>query len=87
MARLIKAGSRKVTPKTLSKIREKPGMSNAGKYKNVAAGNFAGPNGTFPIDTKARARNALTRLHFAAPSARAGIKSKIYKKYPDLKDV
>ena len=28
----------------ISKIRQKPGESNAGKYKGVKASNFAGPD-------------------------------------------
>lgn len=65
----------------LSKIREKPGESNAFSYKGVK--DFAGPDKTFPINSLARARNALARAHFAKnPSA---IKAKVYKKYPGLK--
>lgn len=68
----------------ISKIREKPGESNAGKYPNVKKTNFAGPDGTFPINNMARARNALARSHNAAnPSA---IKEKVYAKYPALKE-
>lgn len=74
-------GSKKVTPKTAAKIRKKPGMSNAGKYKNVKA--FAGPNGTFPIDTIERARNALARSHFADNPAQ--IRAAVYKKYQSLR--
>lgn len=68
----------------LSKIRQKPGESNAFKYKNVKKGDFAGPNETFPINSLARARNALARAHYAEnPSA---IKRKVYAKYPELKE-
>jgi hypothetical protein len=66
----------------ISKIREKPGESNAGKYKGVASQNFAGPDKTFPINSMARGRNALARAHFAKnPEA---IKEKVYHKYPGL---
>ena len=66
-----------------SELRKKPGMSNVGKYKNIAKSNFAGPDGTFPINTLARARNALSRAHFASnPSA---IRKKVEAKYPQLK--
>lgn len=68
----------------ISKLREKPGMSNAGKYTHVKKGNFAGPNGTFPINNVARARNALARAHFAKNPE--GIKEKVYQKYPALKE-
>ena len=80
---MVKIGDRKVTTKTAEKIRKKPGMSNAGKYKNVKVSNFAGPNGTFPINTLARARNALARAHLSENPAE--IKKAVYKKYPKLK--
>ncbi len=61
----------------------KPGMSNAGKYKNVPAGDFAGPHGTYPINTEKRGKSAIKLAHNAAnPEA---IKAKVYKKYPNLK--
>lgn len=70
------------------KMREKKGSSNAGKYKTVSPKDFAGAAGgaskfSFPINTLARARNALARAHYAANPA--GIRSKVYKKYPELK--
>lgn len=70
------------------KMREKKGSSSAGKYKTVKPKDFAGAAGgaskySFPINTMARARNALARAHFA--SNPAGIKAKVYKKYPELK--
>jgi hypothetical protein len=68
----------------ISKTREKPGESNAGKYKHVKPSNFAGPDKTFPINTTARARNALARAHFAKDPGR--IKEKVYSKYPALKE-
>jgi len=67
--------------KNISEIRKKPGESNAGKYKTK--GPYAGPDKSFPINTVARARNALSRAHFAKnPSA---IAAKVYKSYPSLK--
>lgn len=66
----------------LSEIRKKPGESNAGKYPNVKASNFAGPDKTYPINTLARAKPALSYAHNASnPSA---IKEKVYNKYPAL---
>lgn len=70
------------------KMREKKGSSNAGKYKNVSPKEFAGAAGgaskySFPINTLARARNALARAHFAPDPE--GIKAKVYTKYPELK--
>jgi len=70
------------------KMREKKGSSNAGKYKDVSPKEFAGAAGgaskfSFPIDTLARARNALVRAHFAADPE--GIRRKVYRMYPELK--
>lgn len=65
----------------LSKIRSKPGQSNAFKYKGVKS--FAGPDNTFPINSIARGRNALARAHFAKNPE--SIKKKVYAKYPGLK--
>ena len=69
-------------------MREKKGSSSAGKYKTVAPNKFVGKAGgaakySFPIDTIARARNALARAHFAPNPS--GIKNAVYKKYPELK--
>jgi len=70
--------------KTISEIREEPGKSNAGKYKDVAPGDFCGPDGTFPVNSRKRAKSALKLAHNAAnPEA---IKACVYKKYPELKD-
>ena len=70
------------------KMRSKKGSSSAGKYKNVSPKEFAGKSGgaskfSFPINTLARARNALARAHFA-PNPE-GIRKAVYKKYPQLK--
>lgn len=70
------------------KMRSKKGSSSAGKYKNVKPKDFAGASGgaskfSFPIPDLAHARNALARAHFA-PNPE-GIKSKVYKMYPELK--
>ena len=72
------------------KRKKKTGMgnSNAGDYPNVKASNFAGPaggaaEGTFPINTIARARSAL-RLADRAPRP-SGIREFVYAKYPSLR--
>lgn len=73
----------KSVPKgTESKIRKKPGMGSAGKYKDLPKSEFAGPSGTFPIDTVKRARNALARAHFS-PHPEA-IRKKVHAKYPNI---
>jgi len=68
---------------TLEEIRKRKGESNAGKYKHVAEKNFAGPDGTFPINTMARARSALSRAHNAKDPAQ--IRQAVYEKYPSLR--
>lgn len=78
----------KVKRGTEEKMREKPGSSSSGKYKNVSPKSFAGAAGgaskfSFPIDTLARARNALARAHYA-PNPE-GIRRKVWAKYPELK--
>ena len=75
--------------KPRKKNKKKPsGSSNAGDYPNVKASNFAGPaggaaDGTFPINTIARARSAL-RLADRAPRP-SGIREFVYAKYPSLR--
>jgi hypothetical protein len=68
-------------------MQKKAGGSNVGKYKNVSKKDFAGPSGdspagSFPINTKARAKSALKLAH-NAPNP-AGIKRAVYKRYPSL---
>ena len=70
--------------KTLSEIREKPGMSNAGKYPNVAKSDFCGPKGTFPVNSLKRAKSALKLAHNAENPE--SIKASVYRKYPQLKE-
>lgn len=69
-------------------MRSKSGSSSAGKYKTVKPKDFAGKKGgaskfSFPINTLARARNALARAHFAPDPE--GIRAAVYAKYPQLK--
>lgn len=69
-------------------MRAKKGSGSAGKYKTVAPKEFAGKSGgankySFPINSLARARNALARAHFAPNPS--GIKEAVYRKYPVLK--
>jgi hypothetical protein len=78
----------KVSQGAEKKMRAKKGSSNAGKYKTVSPGKFAGSAGgaskfSFPINSISRARNALARAHFAPDPA--GIRAKVYSKYPQLK--
>lgn len=83
---LIEKGVR-VSKKKKNEMKKKPGGSNIGAYKKVAKSDFAGPAGgapagTYPINTKKRAKAALAYAH-NAPNP-AGIKAKVYKKYPSL---
>tara|TARA_R110000764_G_scaffold145778_1_gene233548 strand:+ start:219 stop:464 length:246 start_codon:yes stop_codon:yes gene_type:complete len=68
--------------KTITETREEPGKSNAGKYSGVKS--FAGPDGTYPINTLERAKSALKLAH-NSPNPEA-IRKKVFAKYPELKD-
>tara|TARA_R110000851_G_scaffold103480_2_gene220551 strand:- start:221 stop:466 length:246 start_codon:yes stop_codon:yes gene_type:complete len=66
--------------------RAKPGGSNVGKYPSVKS--FAGPSGgspkgSYPINTRSRAKSALQLAH-NAPNP-AGIRKAVVEKYPGLK--
>jgi hypothetical protein len=78
----------KVSRGAEEKMRSKKGSSSAGKYKTVEPEEFAGKSGgaakfSFPINTLARARNALARAHYAPNPS--GIRTAVYRKYPELK--
>lgn len=86
--KIVVAKGIKVSRGQEEKMKSKKGSSNTGKYKNVSPKEFAGASGgaskySFPINTLARAKNALSRAHFAPNPS--GIKAAVYKKYPDLK--
>lgn len=68
-----------------SQMKKKPGGSNVGKYKNVSS--FAGPagkapKGSFPINTRKRAKAALAYAHNAPKPS--GIRAAVHRKYPSL---
>ena len=70
-----------------SKMQKRAGGSNVGEYKKVAKKDFAGkagdaPAGSFPINTRKRAKSALSLAH-NAPNP-AGIKREVYRRYPSL---
>jgi hypothetical protein len=86
--KIVVAAGVKVAHGKEEKMRSKKGSSSAGKYKTVEPQDFAGKSGgaakySFPINTIARARNALARAHFAPNPS--GIKSAVYRRYPELK--
>ena len=71
--------------RNFSADRKKPGGSNAGKYPGVKS--FAGPSGgapegSYPINTRKRAKAALSYArHAPNPS---GIRKAVHRKYPSL---
>ena len=78
----------KIPRKKEKKLESKPGGSNTGEYKKVKKSEFAGSAGgtspySFPINTLKRARAALAYAHNAPDPA--GIRRKVYAKYPQLK--
>lgn len=88
MAKVKVAKGKLMYSDMLAKIRKKPGSSNAGKYPGVKPSDFAGAAGgaskySYPINTKKRAKAALSYAR-NAPNP-AGIKKKVYKKFPSLK--
>jgi hypothetical protein len=60
---------------------------SAAKRKRLPSSSFGLPGQKkYPVDTPARARNALARAaQNASPSEQAQIKSKVKKKYPGIK--
>ncbi len=82
----VRIGEKTSVPRgKLSAMKKKPGGSNVGKYKGVKS--FAGPSGgspsgSFPINTRKRAKAALAYAHNAPKPA--GIRAAVHKKFPDL---
>ena len=77
----------KVSKGTEAKLKKKAGGSNVGKYKKVPQSEMAGtaggaPKGSYPINTRKRAKAALAYAH-DAPNP-AGIRRKVHQKYPGL---
>lgn len=71
-----------------SKLQKKPGGSNVGKYKDVKKSAFCGPSGaapkgSYPVNTKKRAKSAIALAH-NAPNPE-GIKKCALRKFPSLK--
>lgn len=70
-----------------SQMQKKAGGSNVGKYKNVKKGSFCGPSGgapagSFPVNTKKRARAALAYARNAPKPS--GIKACVKRKWPSM---
>jgi hypothetical protein len=54
----------------------------AAARRAIPAGQFAGPNRSFPIPDENHARAALSMAHYASdPSA---IRAKVHQKFPDI---
>jgi hypothetical protein len=68
-------------------MQKKPGGSNVGEYKKVKKSAFCGPAGgapagSYPVNTKKRARAALAYAH-NAPNP-SGIKRCVKSKFPSM---
>jgi hypothetical protein len=50
----------------------------------LPAKDFAGPDRSFPVDTKNRARNALARSSQFHPELKEKIRAKVRQKFPDI---
>lgn len=89
MAKKVTIGKgMKVSRGTEKKLEKRKGGSNVGEYKTVKKKDFAGPaggspKGSYPINTLSRAKSALKLAHNAPDPS--GIKSAVYRKYPELK--
>lgn len=54
--------------------------------KGSAAGKARGAKGSYPIDTIARARNALARVsQFGTAAQKATVRAAVHRKYPSIK--
>lgn len=61
------------------------GKLNAEKRKKIPASEFALPGRRYPIEDKAHARNALSRVsQDGTPSEKATVRRRVAAKYPDL---
>lgn len=55
------------------------------RRKSLPTSSFAGLGRSYPIDTKARARNALSRVsQFGSPSLKARVRSRVHSRYPSI---
>lgn len=52
----------------------------------IKPSNFAGPNRSYPIEDRAHAANALSRVsQFGSPALKAKVRAKVKAKYPGMK--
>lgn len=58
---------------------------NAKRRNALPASAFAGPDRTYPIDTPARARAALSRVEqFGNSALKARVRAAVKRRYPDM---
>ncbi len=55
---------------------------NAAARKKIPKKDFAGPDGSYPIENKSHARNALARASGKPVEAR--VRAAVHRKYPDI---
>jgi hypothetical protein len=56
------------------------------KYRNLPASDFALGNGRYPINSKKRADNALSRIaQNGTPAQQKTVRAKVARKYPSIK--
>ncbi len=55
------------------------------RRKSLPEKDFSGPDRSYPIDTKSRARNALSRVsQFGTEELKEKVREKVHKKYPAI---
>ena len=53
--------------------------------KAIPSNSFAGPDRSYPIEDKAHARNALSRVsQNGSPALKARVRAAVHRKYPDI---
>ena len=77
----------KISKKKAAMMKKKAGGSNVGEYKGVGKKSFCGPSGgspagSFPVNTKKRAKSA-NKLAHNAPNPE-GIKACVKRKFPSI---
>ena len=87
MKKIVIAKGKEEPKKMVAEAHKKPGGSNVGKYKTVKSSEFAGkaggaPAGSYPNNTRKRAKAALAYAH-NAPNPE-GIKKAVHNKFPSL---
>lgn len=57
----------------------------AKRRNDLPAGEFAGPDRSYPVNDKSHARNALARAsQFGSPALKAKIRAKVHAKFPGI---